>query len=282
MILLLDFGASRVKAATLIDGVMGEPISIAASVPVYGLDGEVTLDRDSYIEKFDTILGMFDKPEAIWLCAEMGGFVVVNKYNKPTTPYVSWRNKNGKYSGLHGKHLNLAQWLVDRNTHDIPIFGGVGDMYAAILGAGIGEKDICINIGTGSQVSRLIKKPSDVRNELRHFFFKQWLDVVTHIPAGEMLNKCGFWKERADRNSVIDKMVENYVTAIKKIDPYKECSRLRFAGGVSRLLPEIAHKVSKILSMEFSIGDKEETLVGLAELYKTHSRLLPLTATPIT
>lgn len=70
----------------------------------------------------------------------------------------------------------------------IPIYAGVGDLQCALLGADITEQVISINIGTGSQVSRLMG-PLLPQFERRPFFNKKFLLTQTHIPAGRALNE---------------------------------------------------------------------------------------------
>lgn len=71
---------------------------------------------------------------------------------------------------------------------NIPIYSGVGDLQCALLGANITENVISINIGTGSQVSRLMG-PLLPQFERRPFFNKKFLLTQTHIPAGRALNE---------------------------------------------------------------------------------------------
>lgn len=72
----------------------------------------------------------------------------------------------------------------------IPIYVGVGDHQSAILGAGNKPKiSISINIGTGSQVSRIDEKITQEDVELRPYFDSSVLATITHIPAGRALNE---------------------------------------------------------------------------------------------
>ncbi len=69
----------------------------------------------------------------------------------------------------------------------IPMFGGIGDMQAAVLGSGIAaNRSLCVNLGTGSQVSVIDEASSDARTEVRPFFDHR-LTTISHIPAGRAL-----------------------------------------------------------------------------------------------
>lgn len=74
---------------------------------------------------------------------------------------------------------------------EIPIYTGVGDHQCAILGAGNTKDTFSVNIGTGSQVSRIqganVKPPKDL--EVRYFFNDDVLFTITHIPAGRVLKE---------------------------------------------------------------------------------------------
>lgn len=70
----------------------------------------------------------------------------------------------------------------------IPVYAGVGDMQAALLGAGNDETTISLNLGTGSQVSCINGKTSFPGMEKRPFFDGRYVDAITHIPSGRMLN----------------------------------------------------------------------------------------------
>jgi len=73
--------------------------------------------------------------------------------------------------------------------NDIPIYTGIGDLQSAIYGAVNPDFDsILVNIGTGSQVSRIAEtKMTPEGIEYRPYIGKNHLHTVTHIPAGRAL-----------------------------------------------------------------------------------------------
>lgn len=70
----------------------------------------------------------------------------------------------------------------------VPCFPVVGDHQAALLGAELGERELSINISTGSQVSLLASTWQSGDYQTRPFFEGQFLNTVTHLPAGRSLN----------------------------------------------------------------------------------------------
>ena len=73
--------------------------------------------------------------------------------------------------------------------NNIPIYTGVGDLQSATYGAVNADlESILVNIGTGSQVSRISKtKETPVGIEYRPYIGENHLHTVTHIPAGRAL-----------------------------------------------------------------------------------------------
>jgi len=77
----------------------------------------------------------------------------------------------------------LGQITLLGNT--INVYGGIGDLQAALYGAGLAPGGAVVNLGTGSQVAVL---PANPGNELRPFVHGDSAGVVTHIPGGRALN----------------------------------------------------------------------------------------------
>lgn len=74
---------------------------------------------------------------------------------------------------------------------NIPIFVSVGDMQIATVGSLIGlgkNREICINIGTGSQVSSVSEEFKPGEYDIRSYFDNTFLNTITFIPAGRALN----------------------------------------------------------------------------------------------
>lgn len=72
---------------------------------------------------------------------------------------------------------------------ELEVFGGIGDMQAAMLGAGVPARaEIAVNLGTGSQVARATVRSPALHGERRPYFGDRLLAAVTHIPSGRALN----------------------------------------------------------------------------------------------
>ena len=294
--LLVDFGTSRAKAAALdLDsGTLGAGAELASPSPAWGSGGEVEVDPYLLAQTWSRLLHEMvtatgRPPAALWLCAEMHGFVLDDGRGKALTPYISWRDQRasrpphalerfekefgpafqqvtgmklrpgipavvlahldaikelphnarflslpewlvvatGRHAGLAHASIAAASGLYDLQSHGwsarileasgmtragirvhgiaktpgqpigtielggrhVEVFGGIGDMQAAMLGAGIPERtDVAINMGTGSQVARALKERPGLEGERRPFFAGNILATMTHIPAGRALN----------------------------------------------------------------------------------------------
>jgi sugar (pentulose or hexulose) kinase len=83
--------------------------------------------------------------------------------------------------------------VIKLDGQDVQVFGGFGDMQAALLGSSLDDGAISINLGTGSQIAKVHKNNVALNNnfDLKPYFGK-FLVALTHIPAGrslEYLNK---------------------------------------------------------------------------------------------
>ncbi|MEM8944711.1 MAG: FGGY family carbohydrate kinase [Planctomycetota bacterium] len=71
----------------------------------------------------------------------------------------------------------------------LPCFAAVGDHQAALLGAGVCPDELSINISTGSQVGMITPSAELSENyQTRPFFNGQYVNTITHLPAGRALN----------------------------------------------------------------------------------------------
>jgi sugar (pentulose or hexulose) kinase len=68
------------------------------------------------------------------------------------------------------------------------LHGGFGDQPCALLGAGLQQHQLSINCSTGAQVSRRSDRFIPGPYQSRPFFFGDWLQTITHLPAGRALN----------------------------------------------------------------------------------------------
>jgi xylulokinase len=68
-----------------------------------------------------------------------------------------------------------------------PCYAAVGDQQCALAGALLAERELSINIGTGSQVAILADSAPPVAHQTRPYFGGRYLQTITHIPAGRAL-----------------------------------------------------------------------------------------------
>lgn len=72
--------------------------------------------------------------------------------------------------------------------HTLVCYAPVGDHQAALAGAALAPGELSINVSTGSQASLLTRGLRLGNYQTRPFFDGQYLNTITHIPAGRSLN----------------------------------------------------------------------------------------------
>jgi hypothetical protein len=122
--LLVDFGASRVKCAlwsTKRQCVIAE-IDVPAPKPHYGSQGEVEVDPESYWQALEATAGQLidqnHEVKSLWLCTEMHGVLLGSAEDGvPLTPYISWRDERASQPGhnespstFHRCHKNAEEF----------------------------------------------------------------------------------------------------------------------------------------------------------------------------
>ena len=119
---------------------------------------------------------------------------------------------------------------------DIPCYPAVGDHQGALLGAGVQPGELSINVSTGSQVGTIttsLELSEDYQT--RPFFAGQYVNTITHLPAGRALN------------ALVDLLTElprldGYVSS----DPWKEIIRSIDEADDSQLKAEISYFDCKV------------------------------------
>ncbi|HJZ93053.1 MAG TPA: FGGY family carbohydrate kinase [Gemmataceae bacterium] len=82
-----------------------------------------------------------------------------------------------------GKGIGTANVGGSRLT----CFTSVGDQQCALAGVLLGERELSLNISTGSQVSLLSGQPGDGDFQVRPYFDGLWLRTIVQVPAGRSL-----------------------------------------------------------------------------------------------
>jgi len=73
------------------------------------------------------------------------------------------------------------------NGRELKCFGPVGDQQCALLGAGLDEEDLSLNISTGSQVTQLGRAEHRDDVLVRPYFDNQRIQTIVGVPAGRSL-----------------------------------------------------------------------------------------------
>ena len=106
---------------------------------------------------------------------------------------------NWHYDVFSKLGLQQVRWPILRGLREpvgrleiaglsLPCYAPVGDHQCALAGAFIGPQELSLNISTGSQASLLTPRLELGNYQTRPFFDNQFLNTITHIPAGRSLN----------------------------------------------------------------------------------------------
>jgi xylulokinase len=133
------------------------------------------------------------------LAALAGAEPVTDVTNAAATGLLDLRNR-AWHAGLVAE-LGLAalRWpeIVEPGTpigigsfggRRLRLFAGIGDQQASLLGAGLTDEELSLNVATGSQVSRVQDELVLGDVQTRPYPGRRWLRTVTHLPAGRALN----------------------------------------------------------------------------------------------
>ena len=103
--LFLDFGASRVKAAISCDGLIVESKDYTSPPACKCEDRHYEIDPSLYFKIFFSALSFFHNYDiqAIFVCSEMHGFILLNDRGCPITNYISWKDERSLLKDRNGK-----------------------------------------------------------------------------------------------------------------------------------------------------------------------------------
>ena len=68
-----------------------------------------------------------------------------------------------------------------------PVFTPIGDQQSSLLGIGIRENQIAVNIGTGGQIAKVVDKLTSGEVQQRPYFKETFIITKTHLPAGRSI-----------------------------------------------------------------------------------------------
>lgn len=136
----------------------------------------------------------------------IGDYVVGRLARRPPTMHVTqcigmldlgkatWHTEALERLGLRGiKLAELSTTIESKGAipvsgRALPVYGAYGDQQCALRGANLQRGELSINVSTGSQVSQRTAVFSPGNFQTRFYFEGDWLDTITHLPAGRSLN----------------------------------------------------------------------------------------------
>lgn len=102
------------------------------------------------------------------------------------TRNMRWSRAACAAAGVDMEVLPTVSLNLEPASDHARVFTGVGDQQAALLGAGVSNKQVSVNLATGGQVS-IVAETFGERAQTRPYFEDQYLHTVTHLPAGRLL-----------------------------------------------------------------------------------------------
>lgn len=99
-ILLIDFGASRIKAAvwSIVENKIVNSLECDSPKPKFGAAGEVEVNPENYWDCLKLtagkLLDQYSDIRDMWICSEMHGILLFDLMSHtPLTPYISWQDE---------------------------------------------------------------------------------------------------------------------------------------------------------------------------------------------
>jgi sugar (pentulose or hexulose) kinase len=109
-------------------------------------------------------------------------------------PTSEWHREALDSLGLGRLHVPLLADLTEPiglysvAGRKLPCYSALGDQQCALRGAGLQVGELSLNISTGSQVSRRTSTLELGPYQTRPYFDGDYLNTITHLPAGRSLN----------------------------------------------------------------------------------------------
>lgn len=185
----------------------------------------------------------------------------------------------------------------------VPVYTGIGDFQASVLGCNLLPRTLYVNMSTGSQIALIEERPYFYQGlSCRPFFNNQYLKCYTHIPCGKFLIKIhdalslrgiDFWQsiktithdtffESNEHVSIEDKesiLTDNVLMIfrgfiLQYIDIIRnqrfEFDSIFLSGGIPKRLPII----KRIFEKEFGVfvnlhSDEDDSIRGVQHLLQT-------------
>lgn len=128
LVLLTDFGASRIKAAVgdTIAGKIFATKDYPSGTPVFSKNRHCEVSLAEIQDTLSKILADFADFDygSIFISSEMHGFIVANKDDMPLTPYISWKDERCLTAYGNGDYFSVLNEITDN------VFSAVSGMSA--------------------------------------------------------------------------------------------------------------------------------------------------------
>jgi sugar (pentulose or hexulose) kinase len=123
--------------------------------------------------------------------------------------------------------------FIQMGGRKIPCYTPVGDYQCALVGAMLVERELSLNISTGSQVSRLTNSLELGDYQTRPFFDGKFTNTLSHLPAGRSLNVLVDLLEEIARGSgiALDSSWAYIAQAVAAVDCTDLSAKLTFFRG---------------------------------------------------
>lgn len=237
--LLIDFGASNFKSV-IYDTNLDRFFNPINTISLFQNKDIIT--KEEFINCFSDIVKKYNKIDKILTCSILGGYYVDDVYyswkckNKPLIPLNPRCLVHGIFDFPYDKkiHKDQAKSLgVEGNNsieiigyhNEIPVLSNLGDTECALSSIKVKDKDMIINLGTGSQV---------VYKDNRHSF----------IPSGRALLVFDLFFKSLDKNTFFEDLsktpLKDILQSTLKIDlnVFSQSSNFKKGGFIKNILEE--------------------------------------------
>jgi xylulokinase len=115
---------------------------------------------------------------------------VLNDTDFASTGLYNLRNEDLNFLDKYQKRIEFPKIVKDVivigffELTQIPVYSCVGDQQASLLGSGMKNNSLVVNIGTGGQVAKLGRLQEVGLNQVRPYFDSKFIITKTHLPSG--------------------------------------------------------------------------------------------------
>jgi len=120
-VILIDFGASRIKAVhwSLARGRVIASRECPAPALRHGTHGQAEGDPEHYWQALEATAGQLFATDLrvrdLWICTEMHGFILADPHDpRPVTPYISWQDQRACHKA--GQELSILERLAPHGS----------------------------------------------------------------------------------------------------------------------------------------------------------------------